>query len=371
MKYRKVAFVLVLALCLLPLSACMLAKDMIFQETDAEGVDVSLEPIVFALTDIRYPEPRVAYVTSDNVRLFARNAPPSDTPVPPSPTPGEDGEETPEDSAETQTVPPVPFVEFEEIETLARGEILYLLGQDAEEAYLVARTQRNTAGYVRAGAVEDFEPETMIQIAYTPDPGVNQPSLALLDTVVTGIVIDPLLSQEDNYLSLLEDPDAKKHPAYLPHEWLLLDVKAARKLVTARDILAGQGLTLKVVGGYYPQSLQYTLFHAVNNETLVPNPAQISRNAQGLAVDVVLVGADGQELSFPTPVYTYTEAAAPPYTQAGETQRQNVETLRRAMEEAGFTAAPENWWQFYDADSAYMICNMQVDSMILKAAPRD
>lgn len=371
MKYRKVAFVLVLALCFLPLSACMLAKDMIFQETDAEGVDVSLEPIVFALTDIRFPEPRVAYVVGDNVRLYARNTPPSATPLPPSPTQSGDEEETPDEDAEQSTVAPIPFAEFEEIETLERGEILYLLGQDAEETYLVARTQRNTAGYVRASAVEDFDPESMIQIAYTPDQDINQPTLVLLETAVPGIVTAPLLSYDDNYLSLLEDPDAKQHPAYFPHEWLLLDVKAARKLAAARDILAGQGLTLKVVGGYYPQSLQYKLFHAVNNETLVPNPAQISRNAQGLAVDVVLVGADGQELSFPTPVYTYTEAAVPPYAQAEGTQRQNAEILRQAMEEAGFTAAPETWWQFYDADSTYMICNMQVDSMILKAARKD
>lgn len=376
MKNRVVILAAALALCFLP--SCMLVKDILFQEQPPGEVDVSLEPQIFAPTDTRFPEPREAYLNSDGVRLYARNTPPSPSPSPLpdlSPSPEASPEASPDtepspDAAES-SLPPIPFVEFEEIETLALGEIITLLGLDAEGAYYVARTQRNVTGYLRASAAEDFDPETMYKQAYRPDSGVNQPTLALLESVTPGILTDPLLAYEGNYLSLLVSPNEKQHPAYQQQPWLLLDKTVALKLSAVRDSLEAQGLMLKAVGGYYPQTLQYKLYHAVNNETLVTNPAKTSRNAQGLAVDVILTDAQGTPLDFPTPVYTYTNAAMRPFAQATGAQRQNAVLLRQVMEEAGFTAVEENWWHFYDADSNYMISNMPYDTIILKAAPKD
>ena len=372
MKLQKTLTASVLALCFVLLSACELTRDLWEAGETGSNPGVSVTPVRFMPGDIEYPDPRDAYITRPGEWLYARNPLPSSTPEP-EPDPDPDLDPDPDgDNAEPELEPepteePVVFVEFEELEELELLEIVVLIGETEDGAYYVAETQRGLTGYIRAAYTHELDAETQYQLAYRPDPGVRQPVLALLESVVSGVLTEPLLARPDSYLARLENPGQRGQAAYLAHEWLLVDVRTARKLEAARDALAEQNLRLKVVGGYYPQTLQYKLYRAVGDERLVPDPKNISRNAQGLAVDVVLVDSAGRELEFPTPVYTYTDAALPPYIQATAPQRQNARLLREVMEDAGFTAAPENWWQFYDADEDCIISNMPYDGMILKA----
>jgi D-alanyl-D-alanine dipeptidase len=380
MKFKKSPAVIGLTLCFALLSACALTEDMWRNIETSVNPNVSAEPIQVQPGDVRFPEERYAYITRSGEWLYARNPLPTPTPEPlftpePSPTLEPDPLEDPEDEVEPAepepTEEPIVFREFEELEPLEPLEIVRLLGMTADGAYYIAVTQRGLGGYVFTAYVSDYNEEAQYKLAYRPDRGVSQPTLALLESVVPGVLTEPLLAQTDSYLAKLENPGQTGQAAYLPHEWLLLDVRTARKLAAARDALAEQNLRLKAVGGYYPQTIQYRLFRAVGDERFVPDPKDVSRNAQGLAVDVVLVDSAGRELEFPTSVYTYTNAAVYPYAAAGSAQRQNAQLLREVMENAGFTAAPENWWQFYDAGADYMISNIPYENMILTAAYRD
>ncbi|MDR1735352.1 MAG: hypothetical protein LBR85_00580 [Oscillospiraceae bacterium] len=372
MKKVKILLIAAMMLCLLTLPSCGLLWEQIFGEAEETGEPTaSPPPNYFEPTDNRYAAAREGYVLAANVQLLSRNyiasMLPAQTPPPSQDAPPEGETAASEQPAQpTETIP-----EFEEIEVLEKDELVTLLGTDIDDLYYVALTQRGTSGYIRADSVAEYDPETMYTVAHIPDEGVNQATLVLLETVVPGIKTDQRLAQEGNYLRRLTDPEAEKHPPYLAKDWVLVDKKAALKLAKARSALAAEGYDLAVVGGYYPQSIQYTLYNAIGDPDIVPNPKDVSRSAQGAAVDVVLLDARGEQLDFPTPVHTFTKAAARPFAQAGQSQRQNAQILLRAMQDAGFTAAEENWWQFYDAESGFIISNIRYESMTLKAAPID
>ena len=76
------------------------------------------------------------------------------------------------------------------------------------------------------------------------------------------------------------------------------------------------------------------------------DPRTGSNHNRGAAVDLTLAKADGGEVEMPTPFDTFSEAAHHGYDGGTGLSRQNRETLRAAMEGAGFKRNRMEWWHY-------------------------
>jgi len=139
-----------------------------------------------------------------------------------------------------------------------------------------------------------------------------------------------------------------------------LHQKAAAKLFRAAELLKQNypGYKLLMLDCLRPRSVQKMFWEVVKGtpqQRYVANPKTGSNHNFGFAVDLSLLGPDGQELDMGTPYAAFTEATQPKLekkllakgvlTQAQLDRRM---ILRRVMTEAGFTQLPIEWWH-YDA----------------------
>ncbi len=126
----------------------------------------------------------------------------------------------------------------------------------------------------------------------------------------------------------------------------------AVKLDTAQRELEGMGLGLKVWDCYRPLSAQRALWKIMPDERYVADPRKGSRHNRGSAVDVTLVDSSGKELRMPTPFDDFTARAHHDYKNLPESTVRNRALLKEALEKAGFTPLPEEWWHYDDENWA-------------------
>jgi D-alanyl-D-alanine dipeptidase len=321
------------ALGLLP--SCMLVMGQFSEESAEPSVSVEPPPF-FTAVDIAYSETFEAYTLYPDVPYFLRSL-----------------------TADIEVLEPAAL---EETGRLTAREVVTVLGQDTTGEYAIIKTQENVTAYARAGDIARYVPESMYKVAHTPNPGVNAATLVELGSVLLDSIMSPALYQANNYLGTA--------PLY-ERPYILIDVKCARKLLAAQAAAAELGYTLRFLDGYHSQAIQYAIYKLAGNDAYVPNPKDISRSAQGVAVDVTLFTAGGSAVRFPTAPFTFTSAAARPFESAAAAERQNAAILEEVMRAAGFLPVQENWWHFYDPSFNYIITNLSSDNMLLTAADRD
>ena len=139
---------------------------------------------------------------------------------------------------------------------------------------------------------------------------------------------------------------------------LFLHPIAADKLHRAIDLLGAERPDRQFVifDGLRPNNVQRVLWDAVNGtaqEPYVADPAVGSIHSYGLAVDVSLLDADGQEIDMGTPFDDFSPLAEPQledaHLTAGRLSRAQIDNrrlLRRVMVTAGFQVLPNEWWHF-------------------------
>ena len=128
--------------------------------------------------------------------------------------------------------------------------------------------------------------------------------------------------------------------------------------------LRAENLSLKVYDCYRPQRAVLSFvawarekdaapatrrfFPKFRKDQLVPLGyiAEQSSHPRGVAVDLTLVDAQGQELVMPTPFDDFGEKAHRSYQQLPPLAIQNRTTLEQAMAKAGFVGMPTEWWHF-------------------------
>lgn len=116
------------------------------------------------------------------------------------------------------------------------------------------------------------------------------------------------------------------------------------------------GYRIKIWDAYRPLSVQRILWQAFPDGRYVSNPDPLppaggwkARHYNGMAVDLTLVDADGDELLMPTGFDDFNEKAAIDYPEMTAEARQNVQYLMEVMESVGFKNTPTEWWHFNDA----------------------
>ncbi len=104
---------------------------------------------------------------------------------------------------------------------------------------------------------------------------------------------------------------------------------------------------MKVYDGFRPLSVQKKMWAILPDTRFVANPYKNgSIHNRGVAVDLTLVGANGNELEMPTPFDTFSERSSQYSREPTAQQRANRLLLRTIMQEVGLVPVDTEWWHF-------------------------
>lgn len=120
-----------------------------------------------------------------------------------------------------------------------------------------------------------------------------------------------------------------------------------KAVVAAREM----GLKLKVLDAFRPQEAQEALWAVAPLPGYIADPAKGSNHTRGVAIDLTLVDADGQELDMGTPVDTMTPASHHFHAGHAAAIQVNRARLLTLMLEAGFVHYPQEWWHYQLPDA--------------------
>lgn len=133
----------------------------------------------------------------------------------------------------------------------------------------------------------------------------------------------------------------------------LLRAPVARRLARVQYRLEKQGYGLKVWDAYRPRSVQSVMWRLRPDarSKYLANPRKISKHSRGAAVDVSLVGRDGESLPMPTPHDEFSPRAHRGATRGvSATARKHWRILDAAMRAEGFLPNRYEWWHFTDPE---------------------
>jgi D-alanyl-D-alanine dipeptidase len=162
--------------------------------------------------------------------------------------------------------------------------------------------------------------------------------------------VAPLIPDAVLDLRYATEHNFTKHQLY-PVAHCKLRRAVAAKLVKAAKTLREADRRLVLWDCYRPSSIQATLWKLVPDERYVANPKKGSRHSRGAAVDVGLVDKAGHPVVLPTEFDDFTEAAHRDHALAGD-RGSEARRLEAAMQGAGFTGMPTEWWHFDDVDAS-------------------
>jgi D-alanyl-D-alanine dipeptidase len=166
---------------------------------------------------------------------------------------------------------------------------------------------------------------------------------------VAGIAIDLRYASVHNFVG---------RDLYSPYDcaWLHRSAAAALEQVVAWLARHHPGTTALVLDAVRPQRVQQQLWDALDGTGLqiyLADPARGSIHSYGMALDITLLDAAGQELDMGTGFDDLTERSQPALEAAmlerGEltlAQVNHRQLLRDAMAQAGFVGIASEWWHF-------------------------
>jgi D-alanyl-D-alanine dipeptidase len=121
---------------------------------------------------------------------------------------------------------------------------------------------------------------------------------------------------------------------------------AARIKTLQKDILDRYGMRLKLFDCYRPRPAQQKLWDIVPDDKYVTPPSKGSMHNRGLAVDVTLVGKNGEELDMGTAYDFFGPEAHVTYKKLPEEVLKNRKILTKMMEIHGLKGIETEWWHF-------------------------
>lgn len=181
--------------------------------------------------------------------------------------------------------------------------------------------------------------------------------LVQVDRIDPSIRIDMRYASTDNFTGL---PLYDRAAAFLQRP-------AAAALAEAQAELVKRGYSLMVLDAYRPWSVTWLFWQVVppKSRQFVADPVLGSKHNRGCAVDVTLVDlAQGQPVDMPSGYDEPSARAAPNYYGGSGLARWNRDILRNAMEAAGFSVDPYEWWHYDFGDWAtYPILNTPLSQL--------
>ena len=162
-----------------------------------------------------------------------------------------------------------------------------------------------------------------------------------LQALIPDAVLDIRYATKDNLTG---------RPLY-PFAAAFLRRAAADKLVKAAADLRSKKLRLVIYDAYRPLSVQKALWEAMPDPRYVANPAKGSSHNRAGAVDLGLADEAGRALAMPSAFDDFGPMAHHGAKGVKPGPRRNAETLKAALERAGFESLREEWWHYRDPDA--------------------
>lgn len=166
---------------------------------------------------------------------------------------------------------------------------------------------------------------------------------------IAGIAVDLRYATPDNFVG---------RDLYSPIDcaWLHRDAAAALEQAVAWLAAHRPDHHLLVLDALRPQRVQQQLWDALQGTELlgyIAEPSRGSIHSFGMALDITIVGPDGQELDMGTGFDDLSERSHPALElallESGEITQEHVahrRLLRDAMFQAGFFGINSEWWHF-------------------------
>ncbi len=151
-----------------------------------------------------------------------------------------------------------------------------------------------------------------------------------------GFVTDIKYATTDNFVSEVMYECGK---CFLRNE-------AANSLFSVAAELKKKNLKIKLLDCYRPAPVQQRLWNKVPNASYVTPPWRGSQHNRGVAVDLTIVDANGEELDMGTSFDFFGEEAHHTYTGHSEEIQQNRTLLKTLMEHFGFASIRTEWWHY-------------------------
>lgn len=171
---------------------------------------------------------------------------------------------------------------------------------------------------------------------------MNNSPLVEIDAERYQVQIDLIYASADNLAGKVIYPSAR----------CLLHRQAADCLGKASELARLAGYTLRIYDAYRPPFAQFLLWEALPDGNYVRDPHLGSHHSRGVAVDLTLVGSDGQPLDMGSAFDTMEEKSHQFYPDLPVHVQRNRLLLLGIMLASGFCAIPTEWWHFElpDAD---------------------
>lgn len=173
-----------------------------------------------------------------------------------------------------------------------------------------------------------------------PQPsGLLKPDFVDLETLDSAIKLDIRYASKNNFMgeAFYEEPKA------------YLQRPAAEALHRVVEALNKQGYGIIIFDAYRPWYVTKMFWDATPDhlKEFVADPSTGSRHNRGCAVDLTLYDLKtGRELEMPSGYDEFSIRAYSDFKGGTTQERQNRETLRKAMEKEGFTVLSNEWWHF-------------------------
>lgn len=130
-----------------------------------------------------------------------------------------------------------------------------------------------------------------------------------------------------------------------------LHADAAKCLATAIALASAQGLRLKIFDAFRPSEAQWVLWEHTPDPEFLADPRRGSPHSRGVAVDLTLLDADGNELEMGTGFDDFRPIAHHGVTDIPRKAQRNRLLLLGLMTAAGWDFYGNEWWhyQLFDA----------------------
>lgn len=126
---------------------------------------------------------------------------------------------------------------------------------------------------------------------------------------------------------------------------------AAGHLGKAIVLANSAGLRLRIFDAFRPSEAQWVLWEHTPDPDYIADPRKGSPHSRGVAVDLTLLGADGQPLDMGTGFDDFSARANHGSTDIGEQAQRNRMMLLGIMTAAGWDHYLKEWWHYQLFDS--------------------
>lgn len=164
------------------------------------------------------------------------------------------------------------------------------------------------------------------------------------------VAIAPPAFDVDVTLAYATEANLTRQPVYRNAEcWLHRE--AAEKLDLAISLARPLGYRLRIFDALRPVEAQWALWNACPDPDFLADPRRGSPHSRGVAVDLTLLDASGNELDMGTAFDAFTPKSHHARTDVSVVAQRNRHLLMGLMTSAGWDFYRNEWWhyQLFDA----------------------